>query len=94
MIGFLLLYTGEWCDVFCTKISSVLCMVDRVSHLIVVEAFVLEISQLGCMGCNNSKNFNWQFSTLLPDNFICCVNYFDVPVWRPSTFGKTKSLGA
>jgi hypothetical protein len=46
------------------------------------------------MGCNNSKNFNRQFSTILTDNFICCVNYFDVPVLRLSTFGKTKSLGA
>jgi hypothetical protein len=50
-------------------------MVDMVSYLIVVESLVLEISQLGCMGCNNSKNFNWQFSPILTDNFICCVNY-------------------
>jgi hypothetical protein len=45
------------------------------------------------MGCNNSKNLNRQFSTISTDIFICCVNYFDVHVWRLSTFGK-KSLGA
>jgi hypothetical protein len=66
-------------------------MVDRVRYLIVLESLLLENSQLGYMGCKNSKNLNWQFSTILTDIFICCVNYFDVPVRRLSTFGKTKA---